>query len=117
MTLKEMMEYSNFVVVGDTLNPEKYACKIKDALLKAGYNVASVYKELKNIDDVNFEIDIIDLCINPFKGIEILKNASKPYKAVLIQPGAESDEIKMYLDSINVPYLEGCALVGVRLYK
>ena len=34
MDLKEVMCQQVFVVVGDTLNPDKYACKIKNALLQ-----------------------------------------------------------------------------------
>ncbi len=117
MNLQEIMKKDHFVIVGDTLNKEKYAYKIKETLLSNGYKVACVGKELKSLDEVDFNIEVVDLCINPVKGLEILKNSSKNIEMVLIQPGAESQEIKDYLDSKNIPYLEGCALVGVRLYK
>ena len=39
MDLKEIMQKKRFVVVGDTLNEEKYACKIKHALREHGYQV------------------------------------------------------------------------------
>lgn len=113
MDIKEIMGYKNFVVVGNTIVDGKYAKKIKENLLYYGYNVFPVYKEIKDINDIESDIEIIDLCINPTLGIEILKGCKKDYKGVLIQPGAESDEIKEYLDSINKPYLEGCALVGI----
>ena len=117
MELKEMMEYKNFAVVGNTITEGKYAKKIKDNLIHYGYNVYPVYKELKTLNDIEGDLDIIDLCINPVLGINILKDCKKDYKAVLIQPGAESDEIKDYLKSINKPYLEGCALVGITRFK
>lgn len=117
MELKEMMEYKNFAVVGNTITEGKYAKKIKDNLAYYGYNVYPVYKELKTLNDIEGDLDIIDLCINPVLGINILKDCKKDYKAVLIQPGAESDEIKDYLKSINKPYLEGCALVGITRFK
>ena len=117
MELKEMMEYKNFAVVGNTITEGKYAKKIKDNLAHYGYNVYPVYKELKTLNDIEGDLDIIDLCINPVLGINILKDCKKDYKAVLIQPGAESDEIKDYLKSINKPYLEGCALVGITRFK
>ena len=44
MTLENVMKLKNFVVVGNTINEEKYAYKIKDGLLKAGYNVECVGK-------------------------------------------------------------------------
>ncbi len=117
MDLKEIMELNNFVVVGNTLNQEHYAYKIKHALLSKGYNVECVYKELKSIDETSFNIDCLDLCINPVKGLDILKNSSKDYKVVVLQPGSESEEIISYLESKNIPYIKGCLLVGISLYK
>lgn len=37
MDLAQVMEQRSFVVVGDTLNEEKYAAKIKRAMLEQGY--------------------------------------------------------------------------------
>ena len=67
------MDFKNFVVVGNTINEEKYACKIKNKLIAANYNVECVGKELKSINDVNMDIDVLDLCINPNLGINLLK--------------------------------------------
>ena len=117
MELKEIMSYKNFIVVGNTITDGKYAKKIKDNLKYHGYNVVGVYKELKSIDDVPYDIDVIDLCINPTLGLEYLKSTGKKYKAVLIQPGAESEEIRSFLKEKNIPFLEGCALVGLKMYK
>lgn len=117
MKLEDIMQYDNFVVVGNTINPDKYAYKIKQKLIDSGYNVESVGKEKKSINDVYFEIDVVDLCINKAVGIELLKENKKEIKAVLIQPGAESDEIKEYLTKSKIPFVEGCALVGCSLFK
>lgn len=116
MRLNEIMQQKTFVVVGDTLNEEKYAYKIKQQLIAHGYEVYCVGKELQSINDIEVDIDIIDLCIHPAKGIKILKELEKEFKCVLIQPGAESIEIIEYLTKRNIPYLEGCALVGMSLY-
>ncbi len=117
MTLKEIMSYHTFVVVGNTIQDGKYAKKIKEDLLNKGYKVYAVYKELKSINDIEEEIDIIDLCINSTLGLEYIKECKKNYKCVLIQPGAESEELINYLKDNNINYLEGCALVGLSLYK
>lgn len=117
MNLKEIMAFKRFVVVGDTLNEEKYAYKIKAKLLENKYQVAAVGKELLSLNDVPFDIEVIDLCIHPSKGIQLLKEMKKECKAVLIQPGAESQEILDYLQETQIPYLQGCALVGVSIYK
>lgn len=117
MELKEIMQLNNFVVVGDTINQEKYAYKIKQELIKNKYNVESVGKELNSINEVTFDIDCLDLCIHPAKGIKLLKENKKQIKIVVIQPGAESEEIINYLKENKINYIEACLLVGLRLYK
>ena len=109
MNLREVMKYNTFVILGDTLNEEKYAYKIKQELINSGYNVYCVGKELKSLNDIEEEIDIIDLCINPPAGIKLLKENKKIFKGIVIQPGAGSEEITKYMD--------GCLLVGIRLYS
>ena len=84
MELKEIMKQKNFVVVGDTLNSQKAAYKIKLGLLENGYQVACVGKELESINDVEFEIDVLDLCIHPVKGIKLLQENQKAIKHVVI---------------------------------
>ncbi len=113
MTLKEVMSRQSFAVVGDTLNPEKYACKIKNAMLDAGYTVYAVGKELESINDVPGDIDIIDLCINPIKGLKLMQECEKSFDCIVIQPGAGSDELKAYLQEKNMPYIEDCLLIGL----
>ena len=115
-TLEDVMKFKNIVVVGNTINEEKYACKIKNELLNNNYNVLAVGKELKSINDVNFEIDVLDLCINPNIGLELLKENKKEIKVVVIQPGAESEEIKEFLNGNNIKFLEACLLIGLKLY-
>ena len=117
MDLQQAMAQRVFVVVGDTLNPEKYAYIIKHRLLAQGYTVYCVGKELASINDVPEEIDVIDLCINRYKGIRLLKECTKSFKTIIIQPGAESDEIFRHLDENKLPYMEACILVGLSLYK
>ena len=117
MDLQEVMNQQTFALVGDTLNPEKYAYKIKKAMLDAGYQVYAVGKELTSLNDIPEEIQIIDLCIHPAKGLKLLKENKKPFQCIVLQPGAESDEILEYLDHQNIPYLEGCLLKGLSLYR
>lgn len=117
MDLQEIMKQKVFVVVGDTLNESKYAAIIKHSLLDHKYQVYCVGKELASINEIEEEIDIIDLCIHPAKGINLLKEMKKQVKCVLIQPGAESDEIFEYLNQEQIPYVEGCVLVGLKLYN
>ena len=116
MDLKEIMEQRVFAVAGDTLNPEKYAYKIKHGLLEHGYTVHAVGKEAASFNEIAGEIDIIDLCINPVKGLALIKECTKPFKCIVIQPGAESEELLAFLDEKNLPYIQGCLLVGLSVY-
>lgn len=116
MDLPETMKQKVFVVVGDTLNEDKYAYMIKRGLLSKGFTVYCVPKEIESINDIEEEIDVVDMCINHVQGLEILKECKKEYKNVIIQPGAESPEIIDYLKSNNKPFLESCLLVGLSLY-
>ena len=113
MNLEQVMHQKNFVIVGDTLNKNKYAYKIKQAMIKNKYNVFSVGKELQSINDVETDIDIIDLCIHPAKGVKLLQENKKPFKSIVIQPGAESEELLTYLNTQNIPYIQDCLLIGL----
>lgn len=117
MDLREIMQQKVFAVVGDTLREEKYAYKIKSGLIEGGYTAYGIGKELKSINDIEEELDIIDLCINPVRGLEIIKECKKEYKGIVIQPGAESQELLDYLNNKHISYIEGCLLVGLKIYK
>jgi uncharacterized protein len=116
MDLKEVMNQKVFAVVGDTTNDEKYAFKIKKKMLKNGYEVFPVGKELTSLNDIPGDLDVIDLCIHPAKGLALMKECNKEFKAVVIQPGAESDELVQYLKDNKIEYLEGCLLLGLKQY-
>lgn len=116
MDLREIMRQRSFAVAGDTENPQKYAAKIKQGLLEHGYTVHAVGKELASFNDIAGEIDIIDLCINPARGLALMRECKKPCKCVVIQPGAESDELLAFLDEKGQPYVQGCLLVGLSVY-
>lgn len=116
MELKEVMAQRRFAVVGDTLNKEKFAYKIKEGLLEKGYTVYAVGKELASLNDIDGEIDIIDLCIHPAKGRKLLEECRKPCKCIILQPGAADEALVEYLEEHHLPYLHGCVLVGLREY-
>lgn len=118
MELIEIMKSREFTVLGDTLNEEKYAYRIKHALMDAGYTVHCVGKELASLNDVpEDKIEALDLCINPVRGLAMIRECRKQIRAVLIQPGAGSDEIRQYLNQKNIPWLDGCALKGLEAIK
>ena len=116
MELKNVMDQKVFVVVGDTLTQSKYACRIKNRLLENGYTAYGVGKELSSINEIGEEIDVIDMCINPAKGLELIRDCEKDFKCIVIQPGAESDELRAYLRENKLPFIENCLLVGMNMY-
>ena len=116
MDLKEIMSMGTFAVAGNTIDESTYAYKIKKGLMDKGYHVYAVGKELESFNDIPEEIDIIDLCINPVKGLKLMKECRKSFKMIIIQPGAGNQELTDYLDEHNMPYADGCLLVGLSLY-
>ncbi|WP_369283747.1 CoA-binding protein [Oscillibacter sp. GMB15532] len=116
MELQEIMRQRVFAVVGNTLDSEKYAYKIKEGMIEKGYTVYAVGKELPSLNDVPEEIDIIDLCIHPAKGLELMRACKKSFKCIVLQPGAESAELVAYLEEKGMPYINGCLLVGMRMF-
>lgn len=116
MDLNEIMKLDGFVVLGGTLNEEKYAAKILQGLKNQGYTAYGVGKEAKSINDITEEISVIDMCINPVKGLALLKECKKDFKIIVLQPGADSPELINYLDTNNLPYVHSCLLIGLAKY-
>ncbi len=116
MTLEQVMRQKNFVVAGNTLEAGKPAREIKEKLLEHGYSVHCVGKELASLNDVPGDVDVLDLCIHPAKGLKLLQECRRPFGFVVIQPGAESDELCAWLQANGHPYRHGCLLVAMRLY-
>ncbi|WP_315115594.1 CoA-binding protein [Clostridium intestinale] len=119
MNATELLKYKNWVVIGDTLNKDKYASKILSKLISRGYNTEGVHPKggeniYKTLGEVPYKIDVIDLCINPLSGIKFIEEAKAlGIKYILIQPGAESREILSYCKDNGIIAIEGCALVAL----
>jgi uncharacterized protein len=124
MQAQEFLNYKSWVVVGDVLNSSKYAYRILGSLKSEGFNVEGVNPRdatggiYKNLKDVSSKIEVVDLCINPLTGLNIVKEAKElGIDKVLIQPGAESEDIIEYCNNNGIIAIEGCALVELSLYK
>lgn len=118
MTGQDLLEFKNWAVVGDVLNASKYAHKIKNRLEQEGYQVFKVnprsasdevYKSLKEIKE---KVDVIDLVIHPKVGINVIREAKEVgIDKILIQPGAESEEILKFCQDNGLSVVESCVLV------
>lgn len=124
MEPKELLDYKNWVVVGKISDPKKFPFKILRSLEEGAYNVKGVYSKddsgeaFKTLSDVPYKIDVMDLCINPALGIEIVKEAKKiGIDKILLQPGTESDEILDYCKKEGITAIQSCALVLLSNYR
>ena len=117
MNINEMIKLKNWVVIGDVSNESKYAYKILNKFKGKGYIVSGIHPKGGNeiytsLKEVPYKIDAIDLCINAKLGINFIKEANElGIKNVLIQPGAESEEILKYCIENSMVAIENCALV------
>lgn len=120
MEARDFFKFKTWCVIGDVGNEKKYANKILKALRERGYEVFGVSlkggkEAFKSLKDIKREIQVIDLCINPAKGIEFIKEAKDlNINKVLIQPGAESDEILSFCKANEIYAIEGCALIELK---
>lgn len=118
MNAKEMIQNCNeWVVIGDVCDESKYAHKILGKFKSKGYRVVGVHPKggegiFKELEAVPFKADAVDLCINPISGFKYIKELPLlGIKNVLVQPGAESDEIIKFCKENEINVIEDCALV------
>lgn len=123
MNLNEMIKLKNWAVVGDVNNKGKYAYKILALFKECGYNVVGVHPRggkgiFTSLKAVDIPIEAIDLCINSFEGIKIVKEAKElGIMNILVQPGAESEEIIRYCEDTGINLIRNCALIQLRNLK
>ena len=91
MTVNDALKEKNIIVAGDTGNPEKYAYHIKKALLENGYHVYEVNKSNPEISKVPEGFHILDLVVNPKRGLELLSSCPFVLSGVVIQGVTRSD--------------------------
>lgn len=122
MDMNDLFNLKNWAVVGATQDTSKFGFKVFNKLKRHGFNVFPInpkqdeiegvkcYKSLRDIED---NIDVISLIVNPKIGMEVIDIAKeKGIKNVWCQPGAESEELveKAQSYGINIIYNE-CVLV------
>lgn len=121
MEARDIMVYKKWVVVGDVGNEMKYAGRIYKKLKNCGYDAVGLhpmnksdefYCSFEDLKKEREDIEVLNLVVNPVRGLEIVKEAYKyGIKYVLAQPGARSHEIKDFCENNGMEYAEGCALV------
>ncbi len=98
-------------LIGASANKNKYGYKILIDLVSKGYNVLPVHPALSEIEgikvynsaeNIDEEPDLSVFVVPPSVGLEVTKKLyKKGYRKFWYQPGAESEEIKGYLNEVN----------------
>lgn len=115
-------DFRRIALVGATKNPTKYGNIILKDLLSKGFEVLPVnpnYDEIerlkcyKSVKELPKDIDVIVFVVSPRVGLEVAKEAVEAgFKKLWFQPGAESEEIKQFLEKAGVEYSFGkCIMV------
>ncbi|MCO6040695.1 CoA-binding protein [Thermococcus alcaliphilus] len=115
-------EFKKIALVGASKNPAKYGNVILKDLLSKGFEVLPVnpnYDEIegvkcyKSIKELPKDVDVIVFVVPPKVGLQVAKEAVEAgFKKLWFQPGAESEEIREFLEKVGVEYsFEKCIMV------
>ena len=113
-------------LIGASNDKNKYGNKILLDLLSKGHNVVPVnpkemiiagLKSYNNVSELSEKPSIINFVVPPNIGLELTKDlVESGYDNFWYQPGAESSEISLYLESNNKNYIDDkCIMVVTRL--
>lgn len=112
---------NHWAVVGDVLNPAKFASKIVQKLLRKGYLVSSVHPKggadvFVSLKDLPHRPDVLCLVINPKAGLEYVTEAARlGVTHVWLQPGADADEVVKHCQALGLQTVQSCVLVELGL--
>ena len=115
-------EFRKIAIVGASKNPKKYGNIILKDLVSKGFEVYPInpkYKEIdgikcyKSVKELPKEIDVIVFVLPPKIGLQVAKEAIEVgFRRLWFQPGAESEEIRKFLEDNNVEYsFDRCIMV------
>ncbi|HDZ35712.1 MAG TPA: CoA-binding protein [Thermococcus sp.] len=118
----DVKEFKKIALVGATRNPVKYGNIILKDLVSKGYEVLPVnpkYDEIeglkcyRSVKELPKDVDVIVFVVPPKVGLQVAKEAVETgFKRLWFQPGAESEEIREFLENAGVEYSFGrCIMV------
>ncbi|MCK9507817.1 MAG: CoA-binding protein [Pigmentiphaga sp.] len=111
------------LIIGASSNPERYAYKAAESLLKHGHEIEllglrpdTIFNQTIQTEKIQFnDIDTVTLYVGP-KNQAVYYDyviAVKP-KRVLFNPGTENPEFQELLKKNEIAYEEACTLVLLR---
>ena len=112
------------VVLGASLNPDRYAYKAIVMLKEYGHRVIPVNPAIDTIldvpvvpslDKIDEAVDTVTVYLGPARSEALVDGilALNP-KRVILNPGAESELLSQKLKTAGIPVVEGCTLVMLR---
>ena len=119
-----MGERRRVAILGASDNEERYAYKAFVMLREHGHEIVPVNPSLPELEGVSVRrslaeitgrIDTLTVYLNPQRSRGEIPRilALRPERAIL-NPGAESEELRTALSEAGIPYLEACTLVLLR---
>ncbi|NJE41943.1 CoA-binding protein [Thermococcus sp. GR6] len=106
--------FKRIALVGASPNPAKYGNIILRDLMRKGFEVLPVnpnYDEIeglkcyRSVRELPKDVDVIVFVVPPKVGIQVAKEAVEAgFRRLWFQPGAESEEIREFLESQGVEY-------------
>lgn len=117
-----------WAVVGASQDPSKFGNRIYRDLKRAGYTVYGVNPDAQSVDgdtvyptlaDLPERPAVIDVVVPPWVGRRIADDAATAGVTLFwLQPGAESDELIQYAESLGLGVIHGaCAMVEKRHWR
>ena len=111
-------------VLGASDKPERYSNKAVNFLREKGYSVIPVHPSLNeideipvvnNLDSIKEPVHTLSVYISPQRIPPLIDDIIKlKPQRVILNPGAESEELEQALKENNIPYQEACTLVLLR---
>jgi predicted CoA-binding protein len=130
MQMPKIVDYSfmseqTVVVLGASPKPERYSNRAVKNLADKGHRVLPVHPlsaEIhgqacyKSLADINEAIDTLTLYVGPGKSSEMTEAilGLKPQR-IIMNPGAENDELERDAQAQGVEVIRGCTLVMLQL--
>ena len=111
-----------YAVIGASKNENKYGYKIIKSLKERDIFVVPVnpkeneileIKCFKNVEEINYDINILIFVTQPEISEKIVRNLKKTYKILWFQPGSENLEIENFCTKNKINFITNqCVLIS-----
>jgi hypothetical protein len=121
---ESLMEHQKVVVLGASPKEDRYSHKAVQQLLNHGHQVFPIHPVCeqilgqtcyKNLESVPEQVDTVTLYVGVDKSTELAEKILnlKP-KRIIMNPGAENDQLAQQAEQQNIEVVRGCTLVMLR---